>query len=269
VDYDQFGKTLELWNPRQIVVSADAAARIDPSAFLALRLKGVSVNLTLNVYEELLGRVCCAGQEPVDMLLSQTHSGNTQAMAFQAIYTNLIGLTLLLAAAPLIAVTSIVIALFSGRGPVIETEACCGLRNIPFRRMRFRTRRSDGTGAHTRVGALISRLRLGSLPLLFNVVRGEMALFGPRPVRCEFVGPLTEIVPFYSMRSSVKPGILSWGAVQSRRYQVCTDVLTEIEYDLYYVKHGSPLLDFEILMRLIFGGRRDEASRGELAPAAQ
>lgn len=268
VDYGQFEKALELWHPRQIVVSADGASRIKPSALLAWRLNRASVNSAPELYEALLGRVSCAGLAPVDMLLSQAQSGNTQTMAFQAIYTNLIGLTLLIAAAPLIFAVTVAIALFSGRGPIIETDECCGFQNIPFRRMRFRTRRKDGTGSFTRVGSLISGLRLGSLPLLFNIVRGEMALFGPRPVRREFAGPLTEILPFYSMRSAVKPGIISWGAVQSRRYQVCTGVLTEIEYDLYYVKHGSPPLDFEILMRLMFGGNRGKGSGEKVTPAA-
>jgi len=269
VGYGQLEESLKLWDPRQIVVSAHGMARIDPSVLLNLRLDGTSIKSTPELFEALLGRVSCAGREPVDVLLSQVQSGNTQAMAFQAVYTNLIGLGLLIAAAPLIAVAMGAIALFSGPGPIIETEECSGFQNIPFRRMRFRTRRTDGTRVQTRVGSVISRLRLGSLPLLFNIVRGEMALFGPRPVRREFVGPLTKTLPFYSMRSAVKPGIISWAAVQSHRYRVRIDALTEIEYDLYYVKHASPLLDFEILMRLIVGGKRGKDSPLELAPVVR
>jgi lipopolysaccharide/colanic/teichoic acid biosynthesis glycosyltransferase len=269
VDYSQFETSMAQWQPKQIVVTAEGAARIDPSALLTLRLNGASVNSTCELYESLLGRVSCAGREPVDLLLSEAQSGNSQAMAFQAIYTNLIGLILLIAASPLIAVTTVAIALFSGPGPIIEMEGRSGFRNIPFQRMRFRTRRTDGTLAYTRIGSLISRLRLADLPLLFNIVRGEMALFGPRPVRREFASRLTEIMPFYSMRFAVKPGIINWGAVQSSRYQDCACVLTEIEYDLYYVKHGSPLLDFEILMRLIFGGNRSQDSPAEFAQAAR
>jgi lipopolysaccharide/colanic/teichoic acid biosynthesis glycosyltransferase len=269
IDYAQFEATLARLQPKQIVVSADGAGRIDPSALLTLRLHGASVNSTCELYETLLGRVCCAGREPVDLLLSEAQSGNTQAMAFQAIYTNLIGLILLIAVSPVIAVTTVASALFSGPGPIIEMEERSGFRNIPFQRMRFRTRRTDGTRAYTRVGRVISRLHLADLPLLFNIVRGEMALFGPRPVRREFAARLTGIMPFYSMRFAVKPGIINWGAVQSSRYQVCSCALTEIEYDLYYVKHGSPLLDFEILMRLIFGGKRSQDSHVAFAPAAR
>jgi lipopolysaccharide/colanic/teichoic acid biosynthesis glycosyltransferase len=71
------------------------------------------------------------------------------------------------------------------------------------------------------------------------------------------------------MRAAVEPGIINWGAVQSRRYQVCTCALTEIEYDLYYVKHGSLLLDFEILTRLFFGPAHRKDSPPELAPTVQ
>ena len=268
-DYSRLEEILAHWQPKQIVVTADGAGRIDPSSLLTLRLSGARVNSTSELYEALLGRVCCTGREPVDLLLSEAQSGNTQAMALQAIYTNLIGLILLILLSPLIAATTIAIALFSGPGPIIVMDGRSGFRNIPFRRMHFRTRRTDGARAYTRIGSVISRLHLADLPLLFNIVRGEMALFGPRPVRTEFVGRMTEMIPFYSMRFAVKPGIINWGAVQSSRYQVCASALAEIEYDLYYVKHGSPLLDFEILMRLIFGVKRGQDSRMDFAAAAE
>ena len=263
--YDEFETTVLREQPLQIVVAMDGSGRVNPTALLRQRLNGASVNSTPELYEELLGRVCCSGRQPVDLLLSPALSGNTQAMALQAIYTNLIGLVLLIAAFPLMGAAALAIGLFSGRGPILEAAECSGFRNIPFRRMRFRTRRGDGSGEFTRVGALIERLRLANLPLLFNIVRGEMALFGPSPVRRPFVARLSELMPFYSMRFAVKPGIISWGAVQAGA-PLRVRTLTEIEYDLYYVKHGSPLLDLEILTRLMVGVKREKYAPVQFEP---
>src|SRR6185295_12557018 len=130
--------------------------------------------------------------------------------AIQAIYTNLLGLLLLLALAPVLLLVAIAVALFSGRGPVLESAVCAGFQNIPFGLLRFRTLRRDDSGQPTRVGRLITALRVANLPRLINIVRGDMALLGPAPVRREFARRLTEVLPFYSLRFSVKPGIFGW-----------------------------------------------------------
>ncbi|HML18023.1 MAG TPA: sugar transferase [Bryobacteraceae bacterium] len=266
-DYGALGDLLEKARPQNILVSDESAGRVDLATLLTQRLRGVAVSSTAELYERLLGRVYCRGREPADLVLSRALSGNARAMALQAIYTNLIGLILLIAASPLIAAVTVATALFSGRGPILETVECLGFQKIPFRRMRFRTKRADGTGRLTRIGALVSRLRLDDLPLLFNIVRGEMALFGPRPVRPEFAARLTEIVPFYALRFAVKPGLMHWSGDESQDARLRRSELIELEYDLYYVKHGSPLLDFEILLRTVFGGGRRQDTPQDLIAA--
>ena len=262
--YEELESALASLQPRQIVVTPRSAGHVNPATLLAQRLRGASVNSTSELYEELLGRVCCAGRQPVDLLLSRSLAGNQQAMVFQSIYTNLIALCLLIVVSPVLAL-AIAASLAFGAGSVIESEECCGFENIPFLRLRFRTRRPDGT--YPLAGKLIERFHLTDLPLLFNIIRGEMALFGPRPVRREFADRLTELLPFYSMRFAVKPGLVDWGTTQARRPHERTSVLTEIEYDLYYVKYGSPLLDFEILMRLLLPARQHEDPDAEFASA--
>jgi len=267
-DYADLKRTLETTHPEQVAVTPQAAARIDLPALLKERLHGARVRLTPELYEEMLERVYCRGREPADLVLSQSLSGNAQAMALQAIYTNLIGLFLLILLSPLMAATALAILAFSGPGPVMESAMYSGFRDIPFRRLRFRTQTTDGTGSRTRLGQIIRRLRLTNLPLLINIVRGEMALFGPLPVRREFVTRLTELMPFYSMRLAVKPGMVSWGALQPGRPRP-GDAIMDLEYDLYYVKHGSPRLDFEMLLRVLVGGTRAKDSHAEFAAAAR
>ncbi len=250
----RFEEVIERKRPGYILVSDSSLARISPSILLTQRLRGVVVRTTPGLYELQLQRIYCRGSQPVDLLLSPSLSPESRILAIQAIYTNLIGLVLLLLLSPVFLVVSLAIVLFSGPGPVFETVECSGFRNIPFLLLRFRTRRTGKTGGPTWIGSLISRWHLVNLPQLFNVVRGEMALFGPRPVRRAFAQRLTEIMPFYAMRLSVKPGLIGWAPPPTGL--VFANELTQIEYDLYYVKHNSPQLDVEILLRTLFGGRQ-------------
>ena len=254
----QLEEVMERKRPAYILVSDTSLARISPSILLAQRLRGVIVRTTPGLYESQLQRIYCRGSQPVDLLLSPALSPESRILAIQAIYTNLIGLVLLIVLSPVLLVVSVAIALFSGAGPVFETVECSGFRNIPFLLLRFRIRRTGKKGGFTWIGSLISRWHLVNLPRLFNVVRGEMALFGPQPVRRAFAQRLTEIMPFYAMRLSVKPGLIGWAPPP--RALAFANELTQIEYDLYYVKHNSPQLDAELLMRTLFGGTEPLAS---------
>jgi lipopolysaccharide/colanic/teichoic acid biosynthesis glycosyltransferase len=237
-----------------LVASPEWVLRLPPALLLNYRLAGGAVSEVPALYENLFHRVYCQRLEPAQLVLSPELRADSRAMAIQAIYTNLVGLLLLLALAPLLLLVAIAVALFSGPGPSIESVECAGFQNIPFGLLRSRTLRSDGSGAPTRVGRLISKLGLVNLPRLINIVRGEMALFGPAPVRREFARRLTELLPFYALRFSVKPGISGWAQLHLRLEKAETCEILRTEYDLYYVKEASPFFDVEILARLITGG---------------
>ena len=171
-------------------------------------------------------------------------------MAFQAVYTNLIGLGLLLLASPLLIATAVLLAVRLPGNP-LEQRECLGFQRIPFQLLRFRTRRPDGRPSW--MGSVISRLHLVNLPQLINVVRGEMALFGPPPVRRNFAERLRQIIPIFSQRFTVKPGILGWSQANLRGWRTPPDESLRLEYDLYYMRQESPSLDLDILVRTIFG----------------
>ncbi|HZL57342.1 MAG TPA: sugar transferase, partial [Bryobacteraceae bacterium] len=194
--------------------------------------------------------------------LSSALRGDSRTIAVQSVYTNLIGLALLLLLSPLILLIAIAVSVFSGPGPVFESFECAGFQYIPFRLLRFRTTRRDGTAQVTRVGAWITRLRLANLPQLVNVVRGDMALVGPRPVRSQFAHYLTELMPFYSHRFSVKPGITGWAQMHVRGENRVPEESRQIEYDLFYVKEGSLWVDIEIMLESM-GPARTRKSKYE------
>lgn len=253
---DRLAEVVSERHPSRIVVSrqngeAAACSRV----LLDCRLAGIVVNDTPSLNEKVLYRVKAECFAPSDFVLSPALTSNRGAMAIQAVYTNLIGLVLLLLALPLMAVIALATLLFSGRGPVLEGIECLGFQNIPFQRFRFRTHRSGRGREVTTLGRLITRLRLEHLPQLINVVRGEMALVGPQPVRTVFAERLVELMPFYSHRFTTKPGIFGWADLHLPRVPAASET-ARIDYDLYYVKEGSPALDVEILMRFLFGRRR-------------
>lgn len=258
-DLGNIERVLQEQQPTNIVVSMkDWAGRIPPSLLLNCSLAGVTVEESSAVYEKYFSRVCCERLQPVDLLLSAALRGDSRTMAIQSVYTNLICLSLLLALSPLLLAICFAVGGFSGS--VFESIDCAGFQYIPFRLLRFRTTRLDGTGKMSGVGRVLSRLHLVNLPQLLNVIRGDMALVGPRPVRSEFARYLTDAMPFYAHRFSVRPGILGWAQLHAPRGGGPAEECRQIEYDLFYVKEGSLWMDAEIMLEST--GPRRPADRG-------
>jgi lipopolysaccharide/colanic/teichoic acid biosynthesis glycosyltransferase len=236
-------KIIEDQRPTHVVIGMDDwEARISPSILLNCRMAGTVVEDAPAVYERLFHRISCQRLQPMDLLLSSSLRGDSRTMAIQAVYTNLIGLAFLIALSPILLLVSLALAISQGGGPVFESVECAGFHYIPFRLLRFRTSPASW------LGNAITRLHLVNLPQLINVVRGEMALVGPRAVRQDFAYFLTGLMPFYSHRFSVKPGILGWAQLNVPERGLPADECLQVEYDLYYIKQGSPWLDGQILL---------------------
>jgi lipopolysaccharide/colanic/teichoic acid biosynthesis glycosyltransferase len=110
----------------------------------------------------------------------------------------------------------------------------------------------------TRLGHVLRLLRLDELPQLWNVLRGDMSMVGPRPERAEFVSQLTELAPLYSFRLAVRPGLTGWAQVKSSYAASLEESLAKLSYDLYYIKHVSFFFDLTILastIRIVLFGR--------------
>jgi lipopolysaccharide/colanic/teichoic acid biosynthesis glycosyltransferase len=103
----------------------------------------------------------------------------------------------------------------------------------------------------TPLGRWLRKLRIDEFPQFFNVLRGEMAIAGPRPERPEFVRTLTEQIPFYGHRHCVLPGITGWAQINHKYGDTLEDTIAKLEFDLYYMKHLSPALDLYILFHTV------------------
>ena len=171
-------------------------------------------------------------------------------------------LVLLLASLPVMLLAALAIAWESGL-PVLYQQERVGRNNRSFKFYKFRSMRTDAEkdgrpqwasvndARITRVGKIIRKLRIDELPQLISVLKGDMSLVGPRPERPFFVEQLTAEIPFYAVRHSLKPGLTGWAQVRYS-YAACKDdAVRKLQYDLYYVKNHSLLLDVKILFSTV------------------
>lgn len=177
-------------------------------------------------------------------------------MLGKRMYDVTVALVVLLLASPIMLVAALAICLESG-GPVFFRQERVGENGRPFRIWKFRTMRT-GAGTNwvrpgddriTRVGRILRRCSIDELPQLFNVLRGEMAIVGPRPEMVQFARSFTETLPNYPQRHVVAPGITGWAQLYLERNLDPNDVPRVLPYDLFYVEHASPALDAALTLK--------------------
>ena len=173
-----------------------------------------------------------------------------------------VGTVLLLVAMPVMVLTALLIVLEDG-APIFYSQERVGRGGRPFRVIKFRSMRRDAEkdgkprwassndDRVTRIGRFIRKLRIDELPQLFNVLNGDMSLVGPRPERPYFVDQLTQQIPFYAVRHCVKPGVTGWAQVRYQYGASVDDAAEKLQYDLYYVKNHSLILDTLVLFETV------------------
>jgi sugar transferase (PEP-CTERM system associated) len=178
------------------------------------------------------------------------------------VFDLLASLMLLFVCWPIMAVAALCIYLESG-APVLFRQERVGKDGHAFSLLKFRSMRNDAeadgipqwAGANddrvTRTGRFMRKLRIDELPQLFNVIRGEMSFVGPRPERPFFVDQLSQQIPYYALRHSVRPGITGWAQVRYPYGATVDDAVEKLQYDLYYVKNHSLFLDLMILLSTV------------------
>lgn len=247
--FSRLGEAVAEKRPAYVIVSdTGRQPPVKPKQLLRLRYAGITVEPGSAFYESVFSRVNSAALHPFELLFSSAFMASRAAMAVQAVYTNVLALGLLLLLSPLLLLV-VVSTWISASVPALERIECPGFEQIPFQLLRFRTH--GRRGEKLWIGRLVARLGLVNLPQLVNVVRGEMTLVGPPPVRMEFARRLISLVPVYGHRFTVRPGILGWSQVYLRDVPL-PDERLRLEYDLYYVKQGSPSMDLDIMCRTLF-----------------
>src|SRR5690242_7048138 len=249
--------------PHRIVVGMfERRNRMPVSELLELRFAGHIIEEVAATYERVCGRVCLKEIRPSELIFSGELGPRPQNLFYQRLSNMIVAVGGLVLSSPVMLLTALAVRL-SSPGPVLYRQARVGLDGAIFTLYKFRSMRADaeaGTGAVwaqkddprvTPVGRFIRRVRFDELPQLYNVLKGEMSIVGPRPERPEFVKALNEQIPYYHQRHCVRPGITGWAQINYKYGDTLEDVVKKLEYDLYYIKNMSIALDNYIIFHTL------------------
>jgi sugar transferase (PEP-CTERM system associated) len=247
---------------RVVVSLADARGRLDMFKLLEIKLSGVTFDHLATVYEEYTGKIAVENLRPSWMIFSEGfRKSKTQILTKRLLDIIVASLGLVLAA-PIALIVMALIRLTSP-GPIFYRQERVGQDGRPFMVVKFRSMRVDAevdTGPVwaqkndsrvTPVGLFLRRTRLDEIPQLWNALRGDMSIVGPRPERPGFVADLTRQIPFYGQRHVVKPGVTGWAQVRYTYGASVEDALQKLQYDLYYIKNMSVALDIFVMVQTV------------------
>jgi sugar transferase (PEP-CTERM system associated) len=253
---------MELRPSRIVVGLTERRQALPVPELLELRFSGFAIEEAGATYEAVCGRICTKELRPSQLIFSGDMGPRRHSLFIQNILNLSIAVIGCLLTVPIMAAVALGVKLTSA-GPVLYRQRRVGKNGETFVLYKFRSMRSDAeaaTGAVwaspddprvTGFGTFLRQVRLDELPQLWNVLRGEMSLVGPRPERPEFVKTLAEQIPYYRQRHCVKPGITGWAQINHKYGDTLEDTVTKLEYDLYYIKNISPGLDMYIVFHTV------------------
>lgn len=246
-----------------VVAAEDRRNALVIDELLECRLSGVAITDLSAFFERESGKLRLDVMSPSALIFS---TGFDQSN-FRAFFERMLDLSgsiaLLSVTWPFMLMTILMIKIEDGLdASVIYRQTRIGKNGKPFSVLKFRSMREDAEqqGAIwalenddrvTRVGAIIRKLRIDELPQILNVLRGEMSFVGPRPERPEFVRELMKKLPYYEERHRVKPGITGWAQLNYPYGASDRDAMEKLQYDMYYTKNHSFLLDVFILVQTV------------------
>lgn len=252
-------------NIDEYVVAVDDRRKHFPlDDLLNCKMAGIHVSDILTVFEEVTGKIRLDLINPSWMVFSDGFENKPVREAGKRIFDVIGALLILLFAWPLMLLTALAIFIESGfRGPIFYSQRRVGLGGHEFNVYKFRSMTVDAEqngkaqwaqkkdSRVTRVGTIIRTLRIDELPQIFNVLKGDMSIVGPRPERPVFVDQLSASIPYYGKRHQVKPGISGWAQLCYPYGSSEKDAREKLQFDLYYIKNHSLFLDLTILLHTV------------------
>ena len=246
---------------RTLIFAGGAEDTIVPAIREEYRRSGITIRNQAEFWERGLRRIDILNLDP-DWIAQLDVVPRSRAIAvFTRVFDICASVGLLLTTLPLMGVVAVLVWADSP-GPVLYRQERVGLHNRPFTLLKFRSMRSNAEASGpkwaqqkdprvTRVGSFMRKTRIDELPQLLNILNGEMSFIGPRPERPHFVRQLCEVIPSYSERSRVKPGLTGWAQVNFPYGASVEDARAKLSYDLYYVKNRTLVLDLLILLSTV------------------
>jgi sugar transferase (PEP-CTERM system associated) len=247
----------------KIIVAQEERRGVLPvKELLEYKIKGVDVIEWQGFYENLAGKIPVKSLPPSYFIFKEGFSVSSIAKTISRMFDIVVSFLFLLALFPIFLVVISLIKLDS-EGPAFYFQKRVGQKGKIFNLIKFRTMVADAensSGAKwaskedpriTRIGRYLRRYRIDEFPQMVNVLKGEMAIVGPRPERPEFVEILEKELPYYSLRHSIKPGITGWAQVKASYSGTIAESRDKLEYDLFYLKNKSLKYDLYICFKTI------------------
>ena len=253
---------------RIIVAMGERRGQLPTNKLLQLSLAGqVTIEEGASFYERITGRVSLNMLRPSWLIFTGRGRQAKLAELTRTTVHWLVALIGAILALPIVLVTAVLIKLES-RGPVFYKQERVGKNGRTFVLSKFRSMRVDaeqdgpvwaskGDSRTTRVGRIIRKIRVDEIPQFWNILKGEMSFVGPRPERPHFVAQLAEEIPFYEQRHLIAPGLTGWAQIKYPYGASIEDARQKLQYDLFYIKNQSLILDaiilFETIKIILFG----------------
>ena len=258
---DELRRVVEAQRPDIVILTDDRASAWAVEPLLDLAPMGFKVVGVSHFFEHAIGRVPLRHLTPAWFMsilhLRQKPYTRLAKRSFDLVVASL-GLLLI---APLLPMLAAVVRM--SRGPIIYSQIRLGEGGRHYRMYKFRTMRADAEEAGrplfasesdprvTRLGRLLRQTHLDEVPQLWNVVKGEMSIVGPRPERPEFVEMLEDTVPFWTRRLLVKPGITGWAQLRCGYAYDAESAAEKLSYDLWYLRHRNVVIDLAICAKTV------------------
>jgi sugar transferase (PEP-CTERM system associated) len=245
-----------------VVALGEKRGRLPIRELLQCRLDGVEV-LDGNTFMEMLtGKLIVRNLNPGWLIFSDGFQKSLVQKVLKRTVDIFFALVLAVLFSPLMAIVAALIKLDS-KGPVLFSQQRSGKGRCIYRILKFRSmfqNAEEATGPIwageddpriTRAGKIIRRLRIDELPQIWNVLKGDMSFVGPRPEREVFIKELVKQVPYYDARLTVKPGVTGWAQINYSYGASVEDAVEKLNYDLFYIKNMSFMMDILIILRTI------------------
>jgi sugar transferase (PEP-CTERM system associated) len=259
-DGDSLVKLARQYNVEEIVVSVQNRRGGFPiKELLDCKLQGMKVTDAATFFERETCQIRVDSLQPSWLVFGGGFDQSFARTFMKRSFDLVCSIIILAMTFPLMLAAALCVWL-EDRGPVFYAQERVGKDGKTFKVLKFRSMRTDAEKGGkpqwaaqddprvTRVGNFMRKTRIDELPQILNVFKGEMSFVGPRPERPFFVEQLIEVVPYYNVRHSIKPGITGWAQVRYGYGSSAEDALQKLQYDLYYVKNNSLFLDFLILI---------------------
>lgn len=256
--YEDYISEIVVANEKNKEISVDLYSEL-----LKLLEKGIVIRQYSEVYEYSTNRlpIHFNDKELYKFFPFSRSNQNTFYISYNRFFDILLSVTGLICLAGIIPIL-LLFNLFWNKGPLLYKQERVGKNGIPFQIVKLRTMIIDAEkeGAVfailndariTPFGKFLRRIRLDEVPQFINVLKGEMAIIGPRPERPIFVNEIAKNIPLYQTRHVIKPGLTGWAQVNYPYGANLEDSLMKLRYDLYYIKHRSLFLDINIVMKTL------------------